>query len=127
MLLAHLRGLLQPTYSQGVRSVFAEHMVLVALEAEIAADMEKHMMLMEAAFAPLMNTSGAQNLYSSLKGGFANVLDRAMLDFSRTPQRALARSAGFVSLFHHLCATGFFDELNAAAEKVLQDQNAQRH
>ena len=38
MLVAHLRGLLEPTYPQGIRSRMREHLVLTAIGLEKEAD-----------------------------------------------------------------------------------------
>jgi len=127
MFLAHLRGLLKPYYDQGQRSVIAETAMLRALAIEIVASVEGQMLLAEASFAPLLNPSAAQGAYSGITGSFHNVLDKALLDFSRTPQRVRADAAGMVALYTQLERAGFFEKLNIEAEKVLRASGRKRH
>lgn len=127
MFLAHLRGLLKPYYDQGHRSIIAETAILRALSAEITSKVEAQMLLAEASFAPLLNPSAAQGVYAGISGSFHNVLDKAMLDFTRTPQRARADAAGMVALYNQLERSGFFEKMNEEAEKVLRASGRKRH
>lgn len=62
MLVAYLRGLLQPSYDNGIRSVVRENLILQALSLELEADELLSRTQMEAAYAPLMKGTNANNL-----------------------------------------------------------------
>lgn len=126
MLLAHLRGLLLPYYDQGFRSVLAERVVLQAMAAEIRADYESRFLMMQAGFAPLAGGKNAQSLFADMSGGFSGIVDRAMLDFSRTPERVYRNAKGLMALYDQLMESGFFDQLNEATETVLRDHPMRR-
>ncbi len=126
MHLAHLRGLLLPYYSQGARSVIAESAMLNALASTITADLERSLLIAEAAFAPLLTPEGAQATYAATTGGFANVLDRAMLEVVRTPQKARANAQGLIALMQALEKSGFFEKVNRETEKALREAGWER-
>jgi hypothetical protein len=125
MFLAHLRGLLKPYYDQGARSIIAETAMLRTLAASISAEYEAQALLAESGFAG--NARQVREFYASITGGFANVLDRAMLDFTRTSQRSRTSAKGLVALFEELRATGFFEQLNESTEKALRESSWKRH
>lgn len=127
MLLAHLRGKLEPYYSQGVRSIIAERAMLRVIASEISADVEKHMLIAEAAFAPLLQPDSARRMYKTIVGGFSDVRDKAMLDFVTSTQRARQTDEGLAALYEHLKASGFFDRLNAETDKILRKRYQQRN
>jgi hypothetical protein len=127
MLLAHLRGLLKPYYVQGARSIFAERLMLRTLAAEIESDYESRFMIMQSSFAPLTSGNNAQNMWAEMAGGFSGVVDRALLEFSRTPARVSRDAKGLVALFNSLVSSGFFDRLNEASEEALRDHPMRRN
>lgn len=127
MLLAHLRGLLEPYYKQGIRSIFAEKMMLTALAAEVQSEYEGRFLQLQASFAAAASPQGAQQMYAHLTGGFVGVVDRALLDFTRTPERVSRDSKGLIAFFKALESSGFFNKLNKATEEVLRHHPMRRN
>ena len=62
MLLAYLRGELKPTYSQGMRSMLRESLILEALSSELDVKYLEGKVALNASFIPLLETKSAREM-----------------------------------------------------------------
>ena len=66
MILAHLRGLVRPYYTQGARSVLAENLTLQAISFERQAEYYKTKILSDTAILALMAPKDMPNMQESI-------------------------------------------------------------
>ena len=82
MILAFLRGLLKPKYTQGARSVAAENLVLEAIALEETAKHGREQILMQAAFSEHFSARKVPDLIREFGRSLKRLSELSMLNIS---------------------------------------------
>jgi hypothetical protein len=80
MLVAYLRGLLKPTYENGLRSIIREDIILQAVAAEKEAEWEKVKINFESSLLNKVDPSRVRQLMSSLNNAIRKAKAIGMMD-----------------------------------------------
>jgi len=113
MLLAYLRGLLEPEYDQGLRSILRENMILDALSMQLDTELVKTQTLVQAAYAPLLEPKAARELMNKQQVTLQNL--RYLSEFddrisSMTEGITTGEQADLITLYEALEEVGLVGE-----------------
>lgn len=110
MVLLYMRGLLKPDYPHGVKSVAREEMLLLALSLELAANSQLHNLMVQAAFAPLIDPRKANVVARNMSEYAEKISKLAGLDIAKKPSHPWGSVKSMSALYHALVKQGIIIE-----------------
>jgi hypothetical protein len=122
MVLAHLAGLLQPTYAHGVRSIAAENLMLDAMEIRELVDHQRLEQQMQLGFSGFFQANKVQEMFRHFSTHMGKLGRINMLDLSTVVmQKAKGSIDEMTNLFYALSKAGVISnpELPAGSARKL--------